>query len=847
MKQFLLAPARHKTATVLTVLALVVSTTVLVAQQPRNVAAPAESGYSNSHLYDIDQFHKEMRQFIANEEIHEKATLLSGELLTMCNDAPCKRFILSFIGASNTPLIPDRVIFLNKEDKSFVGGLDSRDFEKGVHTQFELPVGEYIMIAQHHMYEDYINDRLSVTTARLNEIGYEHNISMTLSNGTSSPSESFMLKTYPDGLHIMGVVRDVQTGLPLKGVRVSVSKFYPNYQGNTDVYAVSDEFGYYFSENSVNFATDTSNLEVISKYSGNTGIKVIMDYKLSEYESIYPDELNAVTFEVGTNQQGLFGFGAMKKVGVELEQYPRTNVMKLRKIKNLEEFLTSQKSLLSCTLPLTIRVGINCTSCGSGGGCSVYTYSGSSSLPVERYVTTVLRKEWGSTWGTIPGGGEALRAGSIAIRTMACKYIATPLTSSYDIGGDICWQVFVPSYYASLTTNPNSYPDQTSAVTGTAGWILKSGSTFPKSEYAAETNDYIPVSNGVPTVNCNSNYSLSNSCGNGKFQKSNNGYSGGCYPTQGIDFVSLGYCDCQNSHPRGMSQRGSFRWATGRIISNSNTISSSSNLPTMHNNIAYCKKTWQQILAHYYPYYTLENCSTGSTIALSGVSQVCGVNLTHNSPTFTRSNRTFNLTCKVKNNGGASSGQFYSRFYLSTNATYSSNDILIGNFTTSSTTSGSAATGTLSTTVSATTAPAGTYYLIFFVDATNTVSETSEATSDNVYVFPTPFTLGTSFAAENPTDGETEIQTVSDESLLDILNVEPSSDHCSVQTRGRAITVSCDDAIQCRIYDIQGIPLNVIEIDKQNYQCTVPTTGVYLVVSIDTDGHRHVYKVMIFD
>lgn len=825
MKQFLLALARHKTATILIVLALVVSTTVLVAQQPSRTAAPAESGIGN--YYSSSDYQSAMDTFIHKERKHSKSAQLSDETVSYdCTNSACKTFLFSFVSAANTALIPDQVVFVDKKTREPIGGLDYRDFTIGKHTTIQLPIGQYLMIARHHMYQDLVFD-YDITQENVSEVGYEHNISMTLKQTVESP-----IKILPDAnsVHLFGTVRDVSTGLPVGGVRVSVGNYYQNYTGDRNIYAVTDQFGVFYSENGISFPDESNKPDIISEFSGKEGYHLQLNYSKSGFEQTN-QEYSILTPATDESYYPAIGQGNLKPNGRELVDYPTTELKKLRKIKNPAEFFDIIKSVTSCTMPTSIKVGVSCTGCGNNT-CTVYSYNGSPTLSFERYAKTVLYNEWYSSWGNTSDGMNSLNAGIVAIRTVGAYFIANPVGgSNYHIGGTTCWQAFDGGTYNSFSSN-SFCPNVQSTSSNTSGYILRNGSSFPKSEYARETNNLASCGNG---------------CGDGKFQKADQGITGGCYPATGVDYVSLGKSWCgTGSHPRGMSQRSSMRWASGLEVGSNGALSGVI-IPTMYNNIAYCKKTWQQILAHYYPYYTLENCSTGSTLALSGVSQVCGVNLTHNNPTFTRTNRTFNLTCKVKNNGGTSSGQFYSRFYLSTNATYSSNDILIGNFTTSSTTSGSAATGTLSTTVSATTAPAGTYYLIFVVDATNTINETSEATSDNVYVFPTPFTLGTSFAAENLTDGETETQTVSDESLLDVLNVELSSDHCSVQTRDRTITVSCDDAVQCRIYDIQGMSLNVTEIDKQNYQCTVPTTGVYLVVSIDADGHRHVYKVMIFD
>ena len=103
--------------------------------------------------------------------------------------------------------------------------------------------------------------------------------------------------------------------------------------------------------------------------------------------------------------------------------------------------------------------------------------------------------------------------------------------------------------------------------------VLVSGSTIQSTEYAAEQNNHP-------------------SCGNG--YKGNGTTSWPC--------TADGPCTGKtyNGHGRGACQWGTARWATGDVLS-------SCSLAGSH---GYGTKTWQQILSHYYPNWTLASCGS---------------------------------------------------------------------------------------------------------------------------------------------------------------------------------------------------------------------------------------------
>ncbi|NET56476.1 MAG: hypothetical protein F6K47_09985 [Symploca sp. SIO2E6] len=90
---------------------------------------------------------------------------------------------------------------------------------------------------------------------------------------------------------------------------------------------------------------------------------------------------------------------------------------------------------------------------------------------------------------------------------------------------------------------------------------------------------------------------------------------------------------------------------------------------------------------------------------------------------------TLNITYSLKNQGNANASANYTKFYLSTDATYSSNDIELGDDYISSISTGSTLNRSKSLSISSS-ITAGNYYLIWRADANGSVSESNE--SNNV-------------------------------------------------------------------------------------------------------------------
>jgi hypothetical protein len=225
----------------------------------------------------------------------------------------------------------------------------------------------------------------------------------------------------------------------------------------------------------------------------------------------------------------------------------------------------TENTVSSVIMPSSIRVGRNCT----GTSCTTVEVH-----PLESYVKRVLPAEWYSCWGSLANGMHSLQAGAVAIRSYGLWYVYHPLSSTYDI----CDNTSCQAFGSATSTNANN------AVDATTRYILTDAAqaNVQRSEYSAENNN--------------------SGCGDGF---TGTGTSWPCISDQ----TCLG--QTRNGHGRGMCQWGSARWANGtRILTSSPCAQGISHgLGT---------KTWQEILAHYYPSYTLtrgESATIQSVVA----------------------------------------------------------------------------------------------------------------------------------------------------------------------------------------------------------------------------------------
>ncbi len=846
------------------VLALVLISTGLVAQinSSKEGVAPAGSGQDKFGNLSIEDFHNKIKKFITQEEIHDSKTYFSDRtIIDNCDKQKCKTFYVGFTGAANSVLIPDQVVFVNQSTKKIVGGLDSRDFVKGKTTQIQLPIGIYTMIAKHHMYDDIVwNDipELHITDENVNEPS-------NLKTGMALKKEiEPILQLYfdTDGIHLMGQVNDEITGLPLKNVKVSISEFYPNYSGDKVIYTVSDEYGYFFSSKAIPFPIKGLNSEEIQGYSGSRNVANV---KVKFEHPDYLESIENYSFDIDTRDFQMYVFGHLRKKSLDPGTVRSIVAKKLRVVSDQTKFFNeANTALLPCSIPTTIRVGLNCQSCSKSKNtsCTQYKQNGSPDLIFEKYVTAVLVKEWFSeVWGGYSGSMDALNAGAVAIRTNGAYYKSNPINSTqYDIGNSTCWQVFStqPNYYSIIINNPNTYPKAASAVSATTGWVLREGSVFPISEFAAETND-VKSQYGCPSCKCNTNYNYSgNSCGDGRFRRSQYA-SSNCYPepSKGIDYVSLGKSDCYNSHPRGMSQRGTFKWSTGLDMDGYGKILNTKILPAVHKNFNYCIKDWQQLLGHYYPYYTLENCNSQKVVNLASLNQACNQlpDLTDGGSSRLPNGRNITITASIKNAGNSNAGpaSFTTRFVLSSDI-YLGNDyhLVYLNYNNFTITPGNTYNYTFNWNIQSS-IPSGYYYLIETLDYYNAVNESNE---NNSWYFAGQFYVPPYFKGVT-TDYSANAWDID---AMNLVKVDINNTEFTFPTFSKAIqTTNCDfiinenqvlnteisEYVDFTVFNLMGQSMISGKINGQNINLTFLPSGIYFLGLSDGHQNRCLQKVFI--
>lgn len=272
--------------------------------------------------------------------------------------------------------------------------------------------------------------------------------------------------------------------------------------------------------------------------------------------------------------------------------------------------------------PTSIRVGTSCgssTSCSpcSNGNCCHNCTGTVDVVSFETYTKRVLASEWINCWGSQTGGMNSLQAGAVSIRSYTVQRMAN-LASCHGPNYDICNNTCCQAYSTTQYTNSNN------AVDNTAGYVLVSGSAIQLAEFSAESNNEPP-------------------CGNGQ-----KGDGSGAWPC-----TADGPCTGQtnNGHGRGMCQNGSARWATGL-----NLVNSTCTWQSAH---GYGTKTWQQILAWYYPSWTLTTCGGGCP---APANDACtgAVNLTVSAGSTTCATSGETVACATQSFGANSCGGFTS-------------------------------------------------------------------------------------------------------------------------------------------------------------------------------------------
>ncbi len=356
-------------------------------------------------------------------------------------------------------------------------------------VEFSGEPGKYIILIRANGYDD-------LSTYFNIETGNTVNIDVILEKTNRIPVE---YKNYSSPT-VEGFVINPETGRPLAGVSVQLIE--------EGLIATTDLNGFFTMKPSKFTTISNSDDQVIRsnfKFSKNGYISHTVENLL-----MVPDKIKLkIYMKPGQgNSSEKYYQHLLDGTANDVELYENA-VPKESDVSN-----KSGLNINACSIPTSIRVGINCN-------CT--TCSNVTVMSLQYYSESGLDDEWISSWGI-----ESLKAGSIPYRTYGGYYVNHPVKPNFDIASSTCNQVWGSGVYSNSQ----------SAAQATIGKILTANGVNPvRSEYSAE-NNY-----GGTSYNCS------------------NGFAGGsgAYSCHN-DNICIGKTPA--GHGRGMCQWGSQRWAT---------------------------------------------------------------------------------------------------------------------------------------------------------------------------------------------------------------------------------------------------------------------------------------------
>lgn len=303
-----------------------------------------------------------------------------------------------------------------------------------------------------------------------------------------------------------GHVFDLNTGAPMKGVRVLLEK--------NGIKARTDSRGYFLLYAPASAIDPTEELPKTDNL-----IADLPGYKSYRITNILLGQGGThfiVDMEPGVGVTGREKIHKMMRSPEELKNSQG------RPTSTEENFNTQERSIskgvvepMSVTVPTSIRVGFNC-SCATCSSVQIFS--------LDTYVRLGLDDEWIASWNI-----NSLRAGAVAYRSYGVYHVYHPRNINYDICSTTCCQVLDP--LDSHSSTDNATLDTTGVI------VVDSTGTAPFfAEYAAENND---------------NFCADGFTGNPSFN----------WPCMS-DIVDAG--TTFNGHGRGMCQWGSQRWAVNQ-------------------------------------------------------------------------------------------------------------------------------------------------------------------------------------------------------------------------------------------------------------------------------------------
>lgn len=497
-------------------------------------------------------------------------------------------------------LMPDQLTIFDKYSSQLVSEFTQEDFSTSSNFRINLPVGQYEIVISKKGYKT-IETRFSVEQNSIQDRFYEFS-PLERHQKYSLNYLNSMKKS--NATVIVGTVVD-DNGLALEGVEVFVSE---------QEKAISNSDGFFNLK--INYFKNHDNGIFKDIYYRKNGYKTLK----SKDFYIYPNGVHSQNqiLKNGSGEvlqktndyyieNGTFGGRPEHQIEDNSDIYKKAAIPQ------------SVQALQNC-IPSSITVGLfnntnfgcdcDCpTSSSNCGSCTVFV-----TLDLEEYVKRCISGEWLSGWSSLPNIHESYAAASVAIRTFGAFRVTQPSGTSYDVKNATCDQKYA---------GPNPPVWAIAAGTATEGNVLKVNGVFQKAEYSSENNN-------LSGYSCARDDNVTAAgCGNGNVRNT--------VTTTTCIADPLGAGWVQFGHGRSMCQFCSARWASGIDIGFwcNNPAGKDFNSGPPHN---LPTKTWQQLIAHYYPYHVLESCSCLMDLSIANVNISSDLYLADNS--ITSSNAT---------------------------------------------------------------------------------------------------------------------------------------------------------------------------------------------------------------
>ena len=353
---------------------------------------------------------------------------------------------------------------------------------------------------------------------------------------------------------------------------------------------------------------------------------------------------------------------------------------------------------------------------------------------------------------------ESLKAGTLPYKTYGAYYVLHPINPNYDISNTTCKQVWDSDVSSNCVT---------AAQTTNGQFLVNASDNIARPEYSAENNGL--------------NAPSGEGCGDGY---SGTGSSWPCIS----DNVCAGHA--RYGHGRGMCQWGTQRWAQQF-------------------------QTYDWITDHYYNPGRIYRCDAN-----------------HPHPDLTAFDATLdaatiapghivNATARIQNVSTGNSDRSRIAFYLSTDQNYDANDVLVGYLYINALDPYQSQNISRSITIPVTTTD-GNYYILFFEDYQNTISETNE----NNNLQSVALTVDSNSAIDSHT-------------LIEGITVYPNP---TKETINIHLNSPMDIQSIC-LYNLLGQKIKEFDNNSRHLDISNMAAGNYVLKIVNTNHKEGVYKI----